>query len=139
MKTSSTTSLAGLFLSSVLQLGLHAASTIEFTKPTSVSVAENAGEVVLTVVRSGDVDAMVSADFTTADAAGKAGSDYTLTSGTLTFEAGQTNQPIVIPILNDTLPEATERFSVRLSSPSANATLGTTSTVQFPGMTSLRM
>lgn len=103
---------------------LHAASTLQFARPTTVTVPENAGEVELAVERSGDLDTVVTVDFTTADSTAKAGSDYQATAGTLTFEAGQTNRTIRVPILNDALPEALERFTVTLSNPSANATLG---------------
>lgn len=113
-----------------LALAVHAASTIEFSPPRAITVAENTGQAVLTVLRSGDSDTVVTVDFATRDFTAKAGTDYTATSGTLTFAAGQTNQPIAIPILNDTLPEGQEPFLIRLSNPSANATLGATATAQ---------
>ena len=48
--------------------------------------------------------------------------DYTSVSGTLTFQPGQTSQSIVVPVINDTLEEKNESFTVRLSSP-VNAAL----------------
>lgn len=105
---------------------LHSASTVEFAKPLAITVLENAGEAVLTVLRAGDVDSTVTVDYATLDSSAKAGSDYQVSAGTLTFEAGQTNHTIRILILNDALPEGRfERFSVSLANPSANATLGT--------------
>lgn len=50
-------------------------------------------------------------------------SDYTPISGTLTFEPGQTVRRVRVPVMNDTLVEANETFSVRLASP-VNATMG---------------
>ena len=50
------------------------------------------------------------------------GSDYTQTTGTLTFAAGVTSQAINVPIINDTYLESDKTFSVRLLEPS-NAVL----------------
>jgi len=50
--------------------------------------------------------------------------DYTPVIGTITFQPGQTSQKIQVPVINDTLRETNETFTVRLSSP-VNATLGT--------------
>lgn len=113
-----------------LALAVHAASTIEFSPPRAIAVVENTGQAVLTVLRSGDLDSVVTVDFATSDGTAKAGTDYTATSGTLTFTVGQTNQPIAIPILNDALREPPERFLINLSNPSADALLGTVATAQ---------
>ena len=45
------------------------------------------------------------------------------TSGTVTFNPGQTSRSIVIPTVDDVLNELTETFEVHLSNPSANATI----------------
>ena len=53
------------------------------------------------------------------------GTDYTLSSGTLTFSAGTTIANITIPsIVDDSIEESDETIIVKLSSPS-NSTLGT--------------
>jgi uncharacterized repeat protein (TIGR01451 family) len=64
----------------------------------------------------------VTVDYTTADGTAAAGSDYTATSGTLTFNPGVTTQTISVPILGDMLHEANETFTVDLSAP-VNATI----------------
>ena len=51
------------------------------------------------------------------------GVDYTLASGTLTFNPGATTQNIAVTIINDTLDEADETIQITLSNP-INATLG---------------
>ncbi len=51
------------------------------------------------------------------------GSDYTATSGTVTFMPDELTKVITVNVIGDTLNEANETFSVVLSSPS-NATLG---------------
>ena len=45
-----------------------------------------------------------------------ASSDYTTVSMDLTFNAGRTNQTVMIPILGDTMVESTESFTVSLVS-----------------------
>ena len=70
----------------------------------------------------------ISVNYATANGTATAASDYTATIGTLTFAPGVTTQVINIPILNDSLNEADETFTLTLSSPT-NATLGTTTTV----------
>ncbi|MDB9395649.1 Calx-beta domain-containing protein [Microcystis aeruginosa] len=72
----------------------------------------------------------ISVNYATANGTATAASDYTATIGTLTFAPGVTSQVINIPILNDSLNEADETFTLTLSSSSPNnATLGTTTTV----------
>lgn len=61
--------------------------------------------------------------YATADGTATAGSDYTATTGQLTFAPGQTSKTISVPILGDTAVEADETFTVTLSSP-VNAVLG---------------
>src|SRR5262249_44406199 len=58
-----------------------------------------------------------------------AGTDYTLTSGTLSFDATVASQTILVPITDDTLPEPSENFTLTLSNPTG-ATLGTIKTTK---------
>lgn len=51
-----------------------------------------------------------------------AGVDYTETSGTVTFTAGQTSRTFAVPVKGDTLDENDETFLVNLSAPT-NATI----------------
>ena len=44
----------------------------------------------------------VTVDYATADGTATAGDDYTATSGTLTFDPGETSQTIAVPITDDT-------------------------------------
>lgn len=65
----------------------------------------------------------VKVNFDTADGTAKAGSDYTAATGVVTFAPGTTTQTVLIPIVGDTVVEADETFSVKLSSPSTNAAI----------------
>ena len=70
----------------------------------------------------------ITVQYATTNGTATAGSDYTSTNGTLTFNPGVTSQVINIPILNDSLNEANETFTLSLSSPT-NANLGISNTV----------
>src|SRR2546430_3536039 len=53
-----------------------------------------------------------------------AGSDYTSSSGTLTFAPGETAKTVVVPIADDGTAESSESFTLSLSNPT-NADLAT--------------
>ena len=57
----------------------------------------------------------VTVDYATADGTAEAGSDYTATSGTLTFAAGETSKTVSVPVLDDAVDEGEETFTLRLS------------------------
>ena len=98
-------------------------STLQFSA-TSYTVAENAGSIALTVQRTGDTNTVAGVDYATTDLSATNGLKYTAVSGTLAFGAGETNQTIRVPILNEGFVEGTKTFRVTLSNPT-NAVLGT--------------
>jgi hypothetical protein len=67
----------------------------------------------------------VNVHFATADGTAKAGTDYTATSGDLTFAPGQTSKSVPVTIRGDATKEAAETFSLKLSGPTADYTLKT--------------
>ena len=70
------------------------------------------------VVRlSGESSVAVTVNFETMDGTAEAGADYTSTSGTLTFNPGETAQTILVPTLDDNEEESEELFMVTLSNP----------------------
>ena len=78
--------------------------------------------VTLSALANGNVDV----SYSTSDGSATADSDYTAVSnGTLTIPAGSTSTTLTVSILGDTTVEGNETLTVTLSSPSANATLGT--------------
>ena len=83
----------------------------------SVSVNEADGTATVMVTLNGSVQGGATVNFTTVDGTAVAGSDYTSTSGTLTFTAGNDGDmlPITVPILNDDIVELTEAFTIQLS------------------------
>ena len=66
----------------------------------------------------------VTVDYATSDGTADAGDDYTSTSGTLTFDAGETSKTVSVSIADDTEDESDETFTVTLSNASG-ADLGT--------------
>ena len=88
------------------------------------TVSEGAGNAVFTVTLSEVSADEVTVDYATADGTAEAGSDYTTTSGTLTFAAGDRTKTISVPVTDDTEVEEAETFTVTLSD-ATNATIST--------------
>ena len=108
-------------------------SFIETLKPVvefsaaSLNGSEATTPASITVTLSAASGQTVTVNYATGNGTATAGSDYTATSGTLTFSPGVTNQTISVPIINDTTVEGNQTFMVTLSGP-VNATLGVTAT-----------
>src|ERR1035437_5031244 len=81
------------------------------------SVAEDAGLVMLAVLRGDDGDLPVSVNYTTTDLTAKSGLDYTGVTNTLFFASGERVRTFTVPILVDGLKESSETFRVTLSNP----------------------
>jgi hypothetical protein len=86
------------------------------------SVSEAAGSVSFDVALSPAPGAgqAVQVSYQTADETATAGTDYTATSGTLTFGPGETAKSISVPITDDTLSEADETFGLALTGTATN-------------------
>jgi hypothetical protein len=91
---------------------------------TSYMVNETAGQAAITVKRTGVLTGQVTVDYQTSPGTDLAGTNYTTTSGTLTFQGtGDNLQTFNVPIING--GEAKLAFHVNLSSPAGpNAALG---------------
>ena len=89
--------------------------------PVAVSVADARAEegtdetIDFAVSLSRETHASVTVDYTTADGSATAGEDYTRTSGTLSFAAGETEKTVAVPVLDDAVDEGEETFTLRLS------------------------
>lgn len=93
-----------------------------------VIISESNETATITVVRTNGSDGSASIDYTTVDNSAAAGDDYTPTSGTLTFEEGETSKIITVSILDDAVEEGLETFNLSLNKV-VGATLGTKRTV----------
>ncbi|OEK00317.1 hypothetical protein BFP97_01770 [Roseivirga sp. 4D4] len=88
-----------------------------------------------TTTLTGSVDQAFTVDYATSDGSASAGSDYTATSGTLTF-AGNTSgetQTFSVTVSNDDVVEADETFTVTLSNLQAGGKNGTISDATATG------
>jgi parallel beta-helix repeat protein len=89
---------------------------------------ENQGTVTITVNRTAGTTVAASVNYATSNNTAAAGSDYTATSGTLSFAAGETSKTFTVPLLNDAAVEGNEVVNMTLSNPTGGATLGNPST-----------
>ena len=92
------------------------------------SAGESAGSLPFVVRPSAPVAKRATVSYATEDRTAVAGADYQATRGTLTLAAGATAATIKVPIIDDSLAEDTETFTVTLSDAvnvSVSATAGT--------------
>ena len=92
----------------------------------TATVNQDAGAVEMAVTRTGGAAGVAQVSFATTDRTAVAGTDYTSTSGTLTWAAGDaTSRFITVPITAQQVNSGSVTFSVALSGASG-AVLGTT-------------
>lgn len=95
---------------------------IDFTSPTfAVTEGGTAG---LIVQRIGALSGVMTVRWTATNGTAVGPADFTPTSGTLTFAAGEASQQIRITTTNDVIPEGVETFLVTLSAPTGGGFLG---------------
>ena len=80
-------------------------------------------DAIFTVTLSAGSTDAVTVDYATADGSATAGEDYQATSGQLTFQPGQTQHTIAVPVFGDVNIEGDETFSVNLSNATGGATI----------------
>src|SRR5262249_61605645 len=100
---------------------------IHFTVASS-SASESGGPLSLPDALPSCSDVLVTVNYATSNGTATAGSDYTATSGTLSFGIGETQKTFTVAISNDTLVEGSETLGLTLSTPTGGPPLGTQST-----------
>ncbi len=120
--------LASNYILNGVALGATSTPALTSTNATANVSASNGGTETFTVSLSQAATSSVQVAYTTADGTAKAGTDYTATSGTLVFAAGQTSKTISVPVLKNPQWKADSTFALNFSSPSG-VTLGTTQAV----------
>ena len=81
---------------------------------------------------------VVTVDYETENQTAFAGTDFEATSGTLTFQPGDTVKTVSVPIVDDGVVESDEVFNLRLSNPSGatiSLATGVATIVDNPGVT----
>ena len=88
-----------------------------------VTVTEDGGSAVFSVRLRGESTATVTVGYATEDGTAEAGTDYTGSSGRLTFRSGERGKTIAVAVVDDSEDEEDETFTMRLSE-AHGATLG---------------
>jgi sugar lactone lactonase YvrE len=102
--------------------------TLQFSASFYTKAEGNSGNstATITVTRTGGSSGAVGVSFATSNGTATAGSDYTATSGTLSWADGDTAaKTFAVTVLGDTTVEGDETVNLTLSSPTGGATLGT--------------
>lgn len=104
---------------------LNAAPPVGISVRGSSVVEGNSGTTPLafTISLSAASASTVTVNYATANGSATAGSDYTASSGTLTFLPGETSKTVVVDVIGDATAEANETFSLVLSGASSNASI----------------
>ena len=101
---------------------MEVSSTISIGIET-LTVNEDLGEIIIPITRTGNTDLAASVDYSINDNSARSGQDFIGTLGTLNFAAGETVQEIIVDILDDSIFEADESFSLAIGNPTG-AVLG---------------
>jgi len=103
------------------------AGTFVFSGSTN-SINEGNSSITVFVTRTNGTAGAASVNYATANGTATAGSDYTATSGILSFADGDSQKSFNIPITNDAVYEGNETFTVSLSGPTNGTSIGNPST-----------
>lgn len=116
-------SLLGAVLAVIMVLGLVAAPGASALAASIASVGDvtvtegNSGTTLATfTVTLSESNGTTTVTYTTVNGTATAGSDYTATTGSLTFGPGETSKTVSVPITGDLLDEADETFTFALTS-----------------------
>ncbi|MCU7933390.1 MAG: hypothetical protein KZQ99_00735 [Candidatus Thiodiazotropha sp. (ex Dulcina madagascariensis)] len=96
------------------------------------TIAEDGGSVTATVTRSGGSTGAISIDYATLDGSATASSDYTFSTGRISFADGDaTAKTFSVPIIDDSELEGDEQLTLQLTNSQGGAVLGAQSTAQI--------
>ena len=106
-------------------LSIISASTPALTvsNPAAATPSVSGASITFTISLDYAATSVVTVDYTTADVSAIAGTDYTTTSGTLTFQPGETSMTVSVPILVDASSTGMKTFSLDLNNVSSNAVI----------------
>ena len=112
----STIATLGTDTASVVLTDTEAMPSISFSAA-AFEKKENGGSGMLTVSLSGKSQSAVTVAYATAAGTAQPGADFTATQGILTIPGGQTQGSVPVPLLDDSIYEGDESFTVTLSNP----------------------
>ncbi|MFA6523124.1 MAG: Calx-beta domain-containing protein [Candidatus Peribacteraceae bacterium] len=88
-------------------------------------VIESAGTVTVTVMRSGATSAAVGVGYSMANGTAYDGSNYTKSSGNITFAAGETTKTFTVAVVDHhATVDGSKNFTISLANPTGGAALG---------------
>ena len=93
-----------------------ATSQLSVTDATASEEDDATIDFVVTLNPAGEAN--ITVDYATSNGTASAGSDYTATSGTLTFTAGETSKTVTVAIIDDSTEESDETLTLTLSNAS---------------------
>ncbi len=96
---------------------------------TNYFVNEGGSNAIITLTRQGPLIGAVSVTFSTTDGTAMAGADYLGITNVVNFADGQSNQTVLVPIIDDSITEGPETVNLMLSNPSGDVQLGLASSV----------
>ena len=98
---------------------------------TKYAALENGGSVKVQVARTAGIAGAVSVNFSTGGGNAVAGTDYTTTTGSLSWADGEGGaKSITIPLTNNAVANAAKTFQVTLSNPTGGASIGSASVAE---------
>ncbi len=119
--------LEGVESGSVAWGDYNSAAEIAFSA-SDYSIGEDGRQATITIDRNGLTAIPTSVQFATASGTATESSNYRAVSKTVSFAAGETQETVAVPIIDDARHEPNKTVLLKLSSPSAGAVLGTPST-----------
>ena len=107
--------------------------TVAVSSPSTSVGTSGSGTLTFTVTLSAVSAEPVTVAYSTADGTAVAGTDYTATSGTLTFAAGDTSMTVAVPIAGESGTTASKTVLLNLSGATntSNATASGTGTINY--------
>ncbi|ELS05170.1 Calx-beta domain-containing protein [Xenococcus sp. PCC 7305] len=98
--------------SSIIVIGIEA-----------LRVQEDIGKAIIPIIRTGNIDITSSVDYSINGNVARSGQDFISISDTLIFAPGDTEQEITVDIIDDSIFETDESFSLAIGNPTG-AVLG---------------
>ena len=94
----------------------------------SCSAVEGASNAVINLVRTGGSNGTVSVQWSVTGGSATVGQDFAGTTGVVVFAPGETNKPILFPLLDDAVVEGVETVNLALSNAGGGARVGSPAT-----------
>ena len=103
--------------------GVAIASNGIASVPAAATANEGEGVARVVVARTGGNRSPANVEYDVAAESASAGADVTVTSGTVTFEDGESTATIAVPLVNDSQVEGPETFTVTIARPGGAVSL----------------